>query len=110
MFPLEVLLLLKVGAGPGSVGKSAVVSLLDWYDLGQEVVLVLERPVPSEDLLTYISNNDGSLDENTAKVIHLCSYGFEVAGSHQKCCFVLLLLLFFWSKLKLQTPFSYLLE
>ena len=74
MFPLEVLLLLKVGAGPGSVGKSAVVSLLDWYDLGQEVVLVLERPVPSEDLLTYISNNDGSLDENTAKVLHLCSY------------------------------------
>uniref|UniRef100_A0A3B4YH28 non-specific serine/threonine protein kinase n=1 Tax=Seriola lalandi dorsalis TaxID=1841481 RepID=A0A3B4YH28_SERLL len=37
-----------------SLGTSAPVSLLDWYDLGQKLILVLERPVPCEDLFTYL--------------------------------------------------------
>ncbi|XP_059182373.1 serine/threonine-protein kinase pim-2-like [Centropristis striata] len=56
-WPLEVLLMLRVAGGAGSLGKHAAVSLLDWYDLGPEVLLVMERPVPCEDLLTYLNNN-----------------------------------------------------
>ncbi|XP_059190816.1 serine/threonine-protein kinase pim-3-like [Centropristis striata] len=57
MVPLEVLLMLRVAGGAGSLGKHAAVSLLDWYDLGPEVLLVMERPVPCEDLLTYLNKN-----------------------------------------------------
>ncbi|XP_061582050.1 serine/threonine-protein kinase pim-1-like [Cololabis saira] len=64
--PLEVLLMMKAAGRPASVGKSAVVSFLDWYDLEQEVLLVMERPVPSVDLFTYILNNDGPLQEDMA--------------------------------------------
>ncbi|XP_061601140.1 serine/threonine-protein kinase pim-1-like [Cololabis saira] len=64
--PLEVLLMMKAAGRPASAGKSAVVSFLDWYDLEQEVLLVMERPVPSVDLFTYILNNDGPLEEDTA--------------------------------------------
>uniref|UniRef100_A0A4W6DQE9 Serine/threonine-protein kinase n=1 Tax=Lates calcarifer TaxID=8187 RepID=A0A4W6DQE9_LATCA len=50
------------------LGASAPVSLLDWYDLGQELILVMERPVPSEDLLKYTEFNGGTLQEEEAKV------------------------------------------
>lgn len=52
----------------GSVEESAPVSLLDWYDLDQELILVLERPVPCKDLSHYIKANGGSLKEEEAKV------------------------------------------
>uniref|UniRef100_A0A8C2XN97 Serine/threonine-protein kinase n=1 Tax=Cyclopterus lumpus TaxID=8103 RepID=A0A8C2XN97_CYCLU len=52
----------------GSVGASAPISLLDWYDLGQELILVLERPVPAVDLYEYILANKGPLPEEEAKV------------------------------------------
>ena len=47
---VEVAIMLKLDAGTqGSVGTSAPVSLLDWsdldwYNLDQELILVLERP------------------------------------------------------------------
>ncbi|XP_034411783.1 serine/threonine-protein kinase pim-1-like [Cyclopterus lumpus] len=53
----------------GSVGASAPISLLDWYDLGQELILVLERPVPAVDLYEYILANKGPLPEEEAKII-----------------------------------------
>lgn len=52
----------------GSVGTSAPVSLLDWYNLDTELILVLERPVPSEDLFDYVNSNEDYLDEKEAKV------------------------------------------
>ncbi|XP_061602063.1 serine/threonine-protein kinase pim-2-like [Cololabis saira] len=64
--PLEVPLMMKAAGRPASAGKSAVVSFLDWYDLEQEVLLVMERPVPSVDLFTYMVNNHGPLQEDTA--------------------------------------------
>ncbi|XP_030590896.1 serine/threonine-protein kinase pim-2-like [Archocentrus centrarchus] len=67
--PLEVLLMIKVGGGPESVGTHAAVSILDWYDLEQEVLLVMERPVPCVNLLTYMQNNVGPLEEHVAKNI-----------------------------------------
>ncbi|XP_029303891.1 serine/threonine-protein kinase pim-1-like [Cottoperca gobio] len=67
---VEVAVMLKLAARTrGSVGTSAPVALLDWYDLDQELVLVLERPVPAEDLLQYIKVNGGSLQEEEAKII-----------------------------------------
>ncbi|XP_077403344.1 serine/threonine-protein kinase pim-2-like [Vanacampus margaritifer] len=50
-------------------GRSPYVTLLDWYDLGQKLILVMERPVPAEDLTEYINKRGGSLDEMEAKVI-----------------------------------------
>ncbi|XP_018516730.1 serine/threonine-protein kinase pim-1 [Lates calcarifer] len=67
---VEVAVMQKLTAGTtGSVGASAPVSLLDWYDLGQELILVMERPVPSEDLLKYTEFNGGTLQEEEAKTI-----------------------------------------
>uniref|UniRef100_A0A3B4Y9A5 non-specific serine/threonine protein kinase n=1 Tax=Seriola lalandi dorsalis TaxID=1841481 RepID=A0A3B4Y9A5_SERLL len=51
-----------------SLGTSAPVSLLDWYDLGQKLILVLERPVPCEDLFTYLEVKRGTIQEEEAKV------------------------------------------
>ncbi|KAI3372042.1 hypothetical protein L3Q82_006695 [Scortum barcoo] len=66
--PLEVAVMRKMAKGR-SVGKSAAISLLDYYDLEQELILVLERPVPSVDLLRYIQVKGGSLQEAEARLI-----------------------------------------
>nr|XP_046254494.1 uncharacterized protein LOC124064246 [Scatophagus argus] len=67
--PSEVAVMLKLQAGKtGLSGESAAVSLLDWYDLDQELILVLERPVPCMDLLRYVRGNGGALHEEKAKV------------------------------------------
>ncbi|XP_047437214.1 serine/threonine-protein kinase pim-2-like [Mugil cephalus] len=64
----EVAVMLKLAAGRRS-SVPAVVSMLDWYDLDDELILVLERPVPSHDLFRHIEVNGGSLQEEEAKVI-----------------------------------------
>ncbi|XP_022625011.1 serine/threonine-protein kinase pim-1-like [Seriola dumerili] len=69
MVPMEVFLMLKAAGGPESVGTSAAVSLLDWYEREQEVLLVMERPLPCVDLLEYLQDNDGPLEEDVAKNI-----------------------------------------
>uniref|UniRef100_A0A8P4GJI7 non-specific serine/threonine protein kinase n=1 Tax=Dicentrarchus labrax TaxID=13489 RepID=A0A8P4GJI7_DICLA len=67
---VEVAVMLKLEKETtGPEGSTAPVSLLDWYDLDQELILVLERPVPSEDLQDYIDDNGGCLPEEEAKVI-----------------------------------------
>ncbi|XP_037609799.1 serine/threonine-protein kinase pim-2-like [Sebastes umbrosus] len=67
---VEVAILLKLAAKTsGSAASSAPVSLLDWYDLEQELILVLERPVPCMDMATYIWLKGGSLQEEEAKII-----------------------------------------
>ncbi|XP_034464890.1 serine/threonine-protein kinase pim-1-like [Hippoglossus hippoglossus] len=65
----EVLLMHKAAGEPVTVGKSAAVSILDWYDLDQEVLLVMERPVPSMELLRFMNENCGPMAEDVAKVI-----------------------------------------
>lgn len=59
MVPTEVCLMQKATGGTESVGKSAVMSLLDWYDVDVEVLLVMEKPVSSVDLHNYLFNNKG---------------------------------------------------
>nr|XP_020458898.1 serine/threonine-protein kinase pim-1-like [Monopterus albus] len=66
---LEVAVMKKMASGAaGSVRKSAAISLLDNYDLEQELILVLERPLPSNDLCKYIEVKGGSLQEEEAKL------------------------------------------
>ncbi|XP_074530846.1 serine/threonine-protein kinase pim-1-like [Halichoeres trimaculatus] len=65
--PLEVALLQKFQATDS--GPSAVVALLDWFDLGEELILVLERPVPCMDLFDYLSTWGSNIPERQAKVI-----------------------------------------
>ncbi|XP_061605635.1 uncharacterized protein LOC133466189 [Phyllopteryx taeniolatus] len=68
--PIEALLMLQASIKKNSDGKSAVVSLLNKYDLEHEIALVMERPVPSVDLFTYITRcRLGALPEREAKNI-----------------------------------------
>ena len=67
----------------GSVGTSAPVSLLDWYDLDQELILVLERPDPSVDLHKYIEVKGDSLQEEEAKVSYWRIHVRSFTGSRQ---------------------------
>uniref|UniRef100_UPI0037E8959F serine/threonine-protein kinase pim-2-like n=1 Tax=Semicossyphus pulcher TaxID=241346 RepID=UPI0037E8959F len=67
MVPLEVALLLKVK--PPAAETSAAVTLLDWYDLDRDLILVLERPVPCCDLYDYVESRGSSLQEHEAKTI-----------------------------------------
>ncbi|CAB1327086.1 unnamed protein product, partial [Coregonus sp. 'balchen'] len=80
-FPLEVVLLRIVGGRGEGRGEAtgeglgevvppprAAVALLDWFELDQELVLVLERPVPCMDLYDYIQMRGGTLQEEHARV------------------------------------------
>ncbi|KAM7408103.1 hypothetical protein PAMA_001996 [Pampus argenteus] len=66
---LEVALMLKSAGLPGSIGQSAAISLLDWYILEDELILVLERPALCLDLHTYLDVVSCSLPERDAKMI-----------------------------------------
>ncbi|XP_034546095.1 serine/threonine-protein kinase pim-1-like [Notolabrus celidotus] len=65
--PLEVALLLQ--AKPPESGPSAVVGLLNWYVVGQELILVLERPVPCMELGDYFRTRQFPMPEHEVKVI-----------------------------------------
>ncbi|XP_061829443.1 uncharacterized protein [Nerophis lumbriciformis] len=68
--PVEALLMLQASIKKNSKGQSAVVSLLNKYDLEHDIVLVMERPVPSVDLFTYITRcRLGTLQEYEAQNI-----------------------------------------
>ncbi len=60
--------MIKVSGGPEAVGESAAVTLLDWCDLGNKVLLVMERPDPCMDLNQYVQKKN-RLDEDQAKVL-----------------------------------------
>ncbi|XP_053285360.1 serine/threonine-protein kinase pim-2-like [Pleuronectes platessa] len=67
--PTEVVLMHKAAGGPELVGKSAAVNLLEWYDLDTVIVLVMEKPILSENLLCYMKENIDLRDESKAKMI-----------------------------------------
>lgn len=66
MVPLEVALLLSLK--PAESETSAVVTLLDWFDLRDVLILILERPDPSMDLFDYIHSRQDPMKEHKAKV------------------------------------------
>ncbi|XP_037629752.1 uncharacterized protein LOC119490439 isoform X2 [Sebastes umbrosus] len=65
--PTEVALLLYLN--PAGAGTSAVVGLLDWYNLDNELILVLERPVPCMDLYDYLVSIQSSIQEDMGRII-----------------------------------------
>ncbi|XP_027860630.1 serine/threonine-protein kinase pim-1-like [Xiphophorus couchianus] len=67
---MEVAIMLKLSnLTTSSSGQLAMVSLLDWYELEEELLLVMERPMPSEDLFVYLDEHEGCLNEEEAKII-----------------------------------------
>ena len=64
--PLEVALLLTLRPKDGET--SSVVALLDWYNVDDELILILERPVACMDLAEYLRSKPRSLLENEVKV------------------------------------------
>ncbi|KAL7876786.1 hypothetical protein SRHO_G00034290 [Serrasalmus rhombeus] len=70
-YPLEVVLLSMVGEGEAVTRQTrgTSVALLDWCELQDELVIVMERPVPCKDLLDYVHDIRGFLREEEAKVI-----------------------------------------
>ncbi|XP_062283127.1 serine/threonine-protein kinase pim-2-like [Scomber scombrus] len=66
--PIEVALMKRASGGPESVGKSASLTLLDWYYVEHDVILVIERPAPCLGLKEYLDFKGGTLQEQEAKV------------------------------------------
>uniref|UniRef100_A0A3Q2DAJ4 non-specific serine/threonine protein kinase n=1 Tax=Cyprinodon variegatus TaxID=28743 RepID=A0A3Q2DAJ4_CYPVA len=67
ILPLEVAVMLKLRDEP--VRQPSMVYLLDWYNLDEELILVMERPVPCDNLLVYLMKQKPPLNENDAKII-----------------------------------------
>ena len=81
--------MVRVAGLPGSRDKSAAVSFIEWYSLDQEIILIMERPVPAVDLSVYIQRNGHQLDEGTAKVLNqhvaVCTTGFPAGVDCSSC-------------------------
>ncbi|KAM7386122.1 hypothetical protein PAMA_008980 [Pampus argenteus] len=67
--PREVALLIAVGAGPDATTSNITPVLLEWYDLDEELILVLERPVPCMDLTEYINRRGFYMEEYKVKAV-----------------------------------------
>uniref|UniRef100_UPI0037E93B5F serine/threonine-protein kinase pim-1-like n=1 Tax=Semicossyphus pulcher TaxID=241346 RepID=UPI0037E93B5F len=65
--PQEVALMQRAASGPHQFGMSPVVEFLDWYNLVDVVVIVMERPFPSINLTAYINSRGHMLKEDEAK-------------------------------------------
>lgn len=66
-FPSEVVLMLRAGGGESCIGLNVAVACIEWYDLDNEVVIVMEKPEDFKDLRRYLNEHDGRLTEHQAK-------------------------------------------
>ncbi|XP_032408016.1 serine/threonine-protein kinase pim-2-like [Xiphophorus hellerii] len=66
---MEVAVMLEMRNLSSSLGQSAFVTLLDWYDLDEHLIIVMERPMPSDNLSDYLMENNGCLKDKEAKII-----------------------------------------
>ncbi|KAK2864733.1 hypothetical protein Q7C36_003887 [Tachysurus vachellii] len=76
--PLEVALMQMLSVPPRSRN---VVELLEWFDLSDWVVLVLERPSPCSDLQEFCICNNGLLSESLVRNIM-----WQVVQAARHCC------------------------
>ncbi|XP_073708524.1 serine/threonine-protein kinase pim-3-like [Garra rufa] len=65
--PLEVALMTLVTSAPACPN---VLQLVEWFDRRRRYIMILERPVPCQDLQSFCEEN-GSLDEKLAKKVLL---------------------------------------
>lgn len=58
------------------MGKASknIVDLLDWCELPNELILILQRPLPCMDLFDYMATDEGIMYERKAKVGLLILY------------------------------------
>ncbi|XDV14848.1 hypothetical protein PO909_015027, partial [Leuciscus waleckii] len=64
--PLEVGLSILANRGPK---VKEIIELLDWQDQPDQYIMVLERPSPCKDLLDFLNDHDGILNEDTVRFI-----------------------------------------
>ncbi|XP_047424734.1 serine/threonine-protein kinase pim-2-like [Mugil cephalus] len=64
----EVELMVKA-AGGAQPCRSAAIAVLDCFDLEEEFIFIMERPVPSVDLYDYRKAQGGYLKEDKAKMV-----------------------------------------
>ncbi|XP_071375574.1 serine/threonine-protein kinase pim-1-like [Centroberyx affinis] len=64
--PLEVALMKQVTEDPGC---PHVLRMLDWFDQPARYVMVLERPEPCQDLISFCQDRGGFVSESTARRI-----------------------------------------
>ncbi|XP_025765787.1 serine/threonine-protein kinase pim-1 isoform X2 [Oreochromis niloticus] len=67
--PMEVALLIKVGAGPEATSSNVTPVLLDWYDLEKELVMVFEGSKNNIDLEVYLLKRREMICESDIKAI-----------------------------------------
>ncbi|KAM9832238.1 serine/threonine-protein kinase pim-3-like [Neosynchiropus ocellatus] len=65
--PVEVAVMKELAMGDAE--KAAFISLLDYYELKKELILVLERPVPAVDLYEYVKVRGDGMKEKKAQQI-----------------------------------------
>lgn len=68
--PMEVVVMLKLEhAKKTCLGAFAPITMLEWFALDKEMILVLERPLPANNLLVYRDiKGRGCLEEGEARV------------------------------------------
>lgn len=66
--PREVEMMLMASEVKQEQTRRFSLTLLDWYELQEELVLVMERPVPSKDLFDYVNDTGRPLNEDEAEV------------------------------------------
>ncbi|XP_062419468.1 serine/threonine-protein kinase pim-1-like [Pungitius pungitius] len=64
---IEVAIMLKLSAE--SEGTSPYASLLDWYQMERELVLVMERPIHAKSFWSYLRAEGVSMTEEEVKII-----------------------------------------
>ncbi|XP_053502174.1 serine/threonine-protein kinase akt-1 isoform X1 [Ictalurus furcatus] len=76
--PVEVALMKMVSRPPRC---SKVVELLEWFDIAEQYVMVLERPSPCMNLYKFIELQEGRLSEAQARDVML-----QVIRAARHCC------------------------
>ncbi|CAM4730632.1 unnamed protein product [Leuciscus chuanchicus] len=76
--PREIGLLILANKGPRD---PHIIQLLDWEKQAEQYIMVLERPAPSEDLLSFLDRYRGTIEEDVASVIMQ-----QATLAAQTCC------------------------
>ncbi|KAM9470649.1 uncharacterized protein Hap1MRO34_012592 [Clarias gariepinus] len=76
--PLEVALMKIVSKPPRC---SNVIELLEWFDLSSQYVMILERPVPCQDLCDFIDAQDDRMSEAQTRDVVL-----QLIKAVRHCC------------------------